>query len=218
MPINSQEDERRAYKDAHANQFAKIRHFPALSHLKTSGENVILLQDCKPVTALVTPRPAVTGQSRVHEPDSFNQLFTDKPMLSEFRATVLCKHTNARKERKEEDVYNVPDKEKKPFVTKSASEARELVKGLRDYDYPTGLHKQSDRVPTWQELTLQKEAKIRGNHKWRNGTANSAKKAIEVKYYMNSPINNQPLDRKAIKEIVATSKQVQRPSPKLTIT
>ncbi|RHY42625.1 hypothetical protein DYB28_014723 [Aphanomyces astaci] len=40
-----EERERRVYKDAHAAQFVKIRHFPALSQVTSSGDNIILLQD-----------------------------------------------------------------------------------------------------------------------------------------------------------------------------
>ncbi|KDO28361.1 hypothetical protein SPRG_06600 [Saprolegnia parasitica CBS 223.65] len=67
--MRPEERERRAYKDAHAAAFAKTRHFPALSQLQASGENVILLQDCSPVTAVVTPR-ASPVHSRLHAPDA----------------------------------------------------------------------------------------------------------------------------------------------------
>ncbi|OQR83351.1 hypothetical protein ACHHYP_14821 [Achlya hypogyna] len=210
--VRMEELERRAYKDAHAAQFAKTRHFPALGHLSASGENVILLQDCSPVTAVVSPRDPPRA-SRVHAPDPFNQLFDSTPMLSEFRSAVLCKHTRAREGRDELGTPALVKPAKAPFVTKSASEAKAAIRHPCEYDYPTGFHKQSDRVPSRHEVTLQEEARNRAGHVWRNANATTAKKAIEVDYFMNSSLTP-PLGRKAIKEIVARNPQVQRrPKP-----
>jgi len=72
--------ERRIYKDAHAKQFARIKHFPALTQQVTSvstGENVILMQDSKPVDPILTARTKrMNGiTSRIAKPDSVKILF-----------------------------------------------------------------------------------------------------------------------------------------------
>ncbi|EQC26427.1 hypothetical protein SDRG_15772 [Saprolegnia diclina VS20] len=216
--VRPEERERRAYKDAHAAAFAKTRHFPALSQLQASVENVILLQDCTPVTAVVTPR-ASPAHSRLHAPDAFDQIFENQvPMLTAFRQAVLCKHSNARDERHESPPPTTSGfikPPKAPFVTKSAADAKAAIRHPCEYDYPTGLHTHRERVPNRHDLSLQEDMRRRAGHVWRPSNATTAKKSIEVDYYVNSALPTDPLiDRKTIKAIVARNPVVQR-RPKL---
>ncbi|ETW06868.1 hypothetical protein, variant [Aphanomyces invadans] len=155
-----EERERRVYKDAHAAHFAKIRHFPALSQVTSSGDNIILLQDA--VDNTDSARPARLNrmeriQSRVGDADSFQALLGPKSMLSEFRGAVLCKHTKARDARKSDGQHGEQPQHDNPragaaprkrpvFNAGSVSEAKTRISRPHDYDYPTGLHSREDRV------------------------------------------------------------------------
>ncbi|KAF0714093.1 Aste57867_4048 [Aphanomyces stellatus] len=213
-----EERERRVYKDAHAAQFAKIRHFPALSQVNSSGDNVILLQDTKNTDPVLSATQARMEriQSRIHAPDTFQALLGPKSMLQEFRHAVLCKHSNARASRADDDDDASPndqttsprhrfDRPPKPvFNTGNPSEAKTRIARPRDYDYPTGIHSRDERVIAAPQQERIAEANVLHNKAmWAATNANSAKKAIQVDQFMNSPLPNAvPLDRKYVKQLV----------------
>ncbi|KAG9403485.1 hypothetical protein AC1031_006125 [Aphanomyces cochlioides] len=215
MPTATQleERERRVYKDAHAAQFAKIRHFPALSQVTSSGDNVILLQDSKQMDPIFAERQTRMDriQSRIGAPDAFDALLGTKSQLREFRSAVLCKHTNAAAAAAQSNNDKSPPKEKtlgqppRPtFKIGNANEAKSRVARPLEYDYPTGVHSRHERVISPAQRAQVEEANVlRMKPKWSATHATTAKKAIQVEYYMNSPMDaSLPLDRKFIKEIV----------------
>ncbi|CAK4241707.1 unnamed protein product [Aphanomyces euteiches] len=216
MPTATQleERERRVYKDAHAAQFAKIRHFPALSQVTSSGDNVILLQDSKQIDPIFAERQTRMDrvQSRIGAPDAFDALLGTKSQLREFRSAVLCKHTNAAaaavaaqsnndKSPKEKTLRQPP---RPTFKVGGANEAKSRVARQLEYDFPTGVHSRHERVLSPAQRAQVEEATVlRMKPKWSATHANTAKKAIQVDYYMTSPMDaSLPLDRQFIKEIV----------------
>ncbi|RHZ24636.1 hypothetical protein DYB37_005922 [Aphanomyces astaci] len=124
-----EERERRVYKDAHAAQFVKIRHFPALSQVTSSGDNIILLQDA--MDNADTNAHRSTRQSLRME------------RIQRMSVTVKDSTT--------------PAHDQPPTVAPGrASEAKSRIARPKDYDYPTGIHSREDRVlsPAQQALVV----------------------------------------------------------------
>ncbi|ETV75747.1 hypothetical protein H257_10121 [Aphanomyces astaci] len=211
-----EERERRVYKDAHAAQFVKIRHFPALSQVTSSGDNIILLQDAMDNAETNAHRSTRQSlrmeriQSRVGDADaSFQALLGPKSMLNEFRGAVLCKHTKARDVRDSEGFDDAsprpaPNRRPRPvFNAGSASEAKSRIARPKDYDYPTGIHSREDRVLSPAQQALVDEARAMDSKPtWATTNATKARGTIEASYYMNSPMHDMALDRKYIKQII----------------
>ena len=90
-------EERRLFKDAHANHFAKVRHFPALhAPGQMISQHVVVTEEVEDMDQQPSPKTKKPyrgiGSRYAEDQSPYVRALNRVPSLTEFRSKVLCSH------------------------------------------------------------------------------------------------------------------------------